>query len=192
MKQFKWTLFVIVLFCLYSIETLAQQEPGGKEEFIPHHAVGLVIGHSYVFQENSENGNKEALIMPSWGVDYSYYFHPKWGFGLHTDIILEKFVVEKKLESGGATQTIERSNPVAPALMGIYKPSKHWGLQLGAGVEFAKEENLFLNRAGVEYSAELPKGWEVMGAFTYDIKWNAYDTWVLGLGISKSFGGHKK
>jgi hypothetical protein len=192
MKRFKWTLFAIVLFCLYSTETFAQQEPAGKEEFIPHHTFGIIIGHAHVFEGIDEEGNKTALSLPSWGIDYSYYFHPKWGIGLHTDLILEKFMVEKNLESGGTTQMVERSNPIAPALMGIFKPSKHWSLQFGTGVEFAKEENFFLNRAGVEYGAELPKGWEVMGAVTYDFKWNAYDTWVLGLGISKSFGGHKK
>lgn len=58
--------------------------------------------------------------------------------------------------------------------------------------EFAKEGNYFLNRLDVEYRTEISNGWEVSGSLGYDLKWNAYDTWVLGIGISKSFGGTKK
>jgi hypothetical protein len=45
-----------------------------------------------------------------------------------------------------------------------------------------------LNRFGVEYAAELPNEWEVFGTLSYDLKWKAYDTWVLGIGIAKKFG----
>jgi hypothetical protein len=110
---------------------------------------------------------------------------------LHTDIITETFKVEKHNESGGNGEVIERAHPIAPALMGIYKANKHWEFLFGAGVEFEKEENFFLNRAGVEYGAELPKGWEVFGSLSYDFKWGGYDTWVVGLGITKVLGWKK-
>jgi hypothetical protein len=64
-------------------------------------------------------------------------------------------------------------------------------LQLGTGAEFSREGTLFLSRFGVEYGVEIRNGWEVAGNASYDIKWDAYDTWVLGIGISKEFGGHK-
>jgi len=53
--------------------------------------------------------------------------------GLQTDIIIEKSKVEKDLEGGGTQETIERSYPVAPALMGIYKPGSHFSFLLGMG-----------------------------------------------------------
>jgi hypothetical protein len=40
----------------------------------------------------------------------------------------------------------------------------------------------------VEYACPICKGWEVFGALQYDIRWNAYDTWTIGLGISKALG----
>jgi len=117
-------------------------------------------------------------------VDYTYTFHPKWAIGLHTDLIIEKFKVEKNL---GDKEVIERSYPVAPALMAIYKPGQHWSYLLGMGGEFAKEENFVLTRVGVEYAVELPKDWEILGNVGYDLRWTAYDTWTIGIGIAKSF-----
>jgi hypothetical protein len=45
-----------------------------------------------------------------------------------------------------------------------------------------------LNRVAVEYGVEIRKGWEVFGVFQYDIRWQAYDTWTIGLGIGKALG----
>jgi len=33
----------------------------------------------------------------------------------------------------------------------------------------------------------LPKKWELIANFAYDIKWSAYDSFGLSIGISKSF-----
>jgi hypothetical protein len=158
------------------------------ESFTPHHTLGLVIGHAQVFKGRDAAGNRKLLSLPSWGIDYTWMFKPKWGIGLHTDIIVETFEVEKHLESGGYDEVVERSRPLAPAIVGIYKPNRHWGFLFGTGLEYAKEATFFLTRAGAEYSAELPRGWEVFGSLNYDFKWNAYDTWTLGLGISKVLG----
>ena len=162
----------------------AQETKGEEEVFHPHHELGLVVGHAQVFEGRDANGKKKVLSLPSWGIDYNYFFHPKWGIGLHTDIIIEKFEVEG--ENNGSV--IERSRPIAPALMGVYKPTHHWSFLLGMGMEFAEEENFALTRAGIEYSGELPKRWEVFGSLGYDFKWNAYDTWTIGIGIAKKLG----
>jgi len=191
MKIISFTFVIsIALFFCYS-QSFAQHTEESHKPFHPEHKLSVVISHAQVFQGRDINGNKQVLSLPSWGLDYTYQFSPKWGIGLHTDIITETFEVEKHLANGGDAQVIERSYPIAPALMGIYRLNRHWSFLLGAGVEFAKEENFFLNRAGVEYAAELPKGWEVFGSLSYDIKWNAYDTWLLGLGISKVLGWKK-
>lgn len=174
--------------CFCYSNSFAQHHEKSKEAFHPHHKIGIIISHAQVFDGRDINGEKKVLSLPSWGLDYTFQFKPKWGIGLHTDIITETFEVEKHLESGGSGDIVERSYPIAPAIMGVFKPGHHWSFLFGAGVEFAKEENFFLNRAGVEYSVEMPKGWELFGSLSYDFKWNAYDTWVLGLGISKVLG----
>lgn len=188
---FKPCLLTITIFSCTVVlyNNCAAQESAAKEDaFQPYHQLALVISHAQVFEGRDAEGKKKTLSMPSWGLDYTYCFHSKWAIGLHTDIIVEKFEVEKHLESGGEGEVLERSYPIAPALMGIYKPSEHWSFLLGLGGEFAKEENFALTRAGIEYGSELPKGWEVFGSLAYDFKWNAYDTWTVGIGIAKKLG----
>lgn len=106
------------------------------------HSVGLTIGHA--------QGKRKTLSLPMWGLDYNYKLSHKWQLGLHTDFITETFEVEKNLEGGGHDEVVERSSPIAPAIMGLYKPNHHWGFGLGLGAEFAKEENYALTRASVE------------------------------------------
>lgn len=189
-RYFKKSSIILLLFsltCFYSTNITAQ-ESQEKETFSSHHQIGISINHVHVFDGRDDQGNKKALTLPAWAIDYTYHLSQKWAIGLHTDIIIEKFKVEKDLEGGEDKETVERSYPIAPALMGIYKANEHWSFLLGFGGEFAKEEDYFLTRAGVEYGYELPKGWEVFGTFSYDIKWNAYDSWGVGLGIAKNFG----
>jgi hypothetical protein len=182
-----------VAACLFAYNGWAQEhtENESKEPFKKTHSLSLAIGHAHVFEGVDAEGNKKALALPMWAFDYNFQFAPKWGIGLHTDVINETFTVEKNLESGGEGEVVERSMPIAPAIMGVFKPTHHWGFGLGVGGEFAKEENYMLTRAGVEYVAEISKGWEVFGAIQYDFRWDAYDTWTLGLGISKALGKHK-
>lgn len=177
-----------ILFCTTLLMAKLCNAQESEESFSPHHQLGIVISHAHVFEGRNEEGNREVLSLPAWGIDYTYHLSSHWAVGLHTDIIIEKFKVEKNLESREEKETVERSYPIAPALMGIYKLDDHWSFLLGMGGEFAKEENFFLTRAGIEYGYELPKGWEVLGNLGYDFKWNAYDTWTIGIGIAKSFG----
>lgn len=188
LKKNPFLAVILSLSGLFSNKITAQ-ESEEKEVFKPHHEIGISINHVHVFEGIDDNGNKEVLALPAWGIDYTYHISQKWAIGLHTDFIIEKFKVEKDLESGKEDETIERSYPIAPALMGIYKLNEHWSFLLGMGGEFAKEDDFLLTRAGAEYGYELPKGWEIFGTFSYDIKWNAYDSWGIGLGIAKSFGG---
>ncbi|MWB95344.1 hypothetical protein GON26_13325 [Flavobacterium sp. GA093] len=186
----KKLLFPIILLgfaSFFSNKTLAQENTS-EETFRPHHQLGIAINHVHIFEGRDEENKKKALTLPSWAIDYTYHFSEKWAVGLHTDIVIEKFKVEKNLEGGEEKETVERSYPIAPAVMGIYKFNEHWSFLLGMGGEFAKEENFALTRIGAEYGHEISDGWEVFGTFSYDVKWSAYDSWGLGLGIAKSFG----
>jgi hypothetical protein len=172
----------LVFLILAGGNSLAQGSEENEEPFRSYHQLGLVLSHAHVFEGLDDNGKRGVLSLASWGIDYNFFFRPKWGIGVHTDLILEDFKVEKTF---GNKESIERSYPVAPAVMGIYKPGEHWSFLLGMGGEFAREENFILTRLGIEYSVELSKGWEIAGCFGYDIKWDAYNTWTIGIGISK-------
>ena len=180
---------IVVLLCP-ALSWGQEENPGARESFKPFHQLGLTIGHETVFSGRNADGEKTTRILPFWGLDYNFQFSKQFAVGLHTDFVMETFEVEKDLESGPET-TVERTWPIAPAAMFFFKPSEHWNFGLGAGGEFSKEENYFLNRASVEYSSEIRNGWEVAGSIQYDFRWNAYDTWTIGLGLSKAFGRRK-
>lgn len=177
---------VIILSLVFMLLAYASLSQEKNEPFKPIHSIGINIGH-----EHSFTGVTESVALPYWGLDYNFQFARKFAIGLHTDFITESFKVEKEVE-GGETETIERSMPIAPALMGIYKPTEHWSFGVGMGGEFAKEKNYLLNRLSVDYGVEIKNAWEVFGALQYDVRWNAYDTWTIGLGIAKAFGEKKK
>lgn len=183
MKLMHFACGLLLLFFLPAMQVGYAQE---VERFKPTHSLGLNIGHEHVFNGVQEDGSRKTLILPYWGLDYNVQFARRFSIGLHVDYVNEDFEVEKNLESG--EQDVHRTRPLAPALMGMYHLTERWKLGLGAGGEFSKEENYFLNRLAVEYGVEIRKGWEVFGVLQYDIRWKAYDTWTIGLGISKSFG----
>ena len=189
MQCMKKIIALILLLASFGLcgQTLEQAE---SEVFERKHSVGIMIGHEHVFTGRDANGDKQILILPFWGVDYNFQFAPRFILGLHTDIILESFEVEKNLE-GGTEEVVERTFPIAPAAMVFYKPTEHWSFGLGVGGEFAKEENFLLSRLSAEYGSEIGKGWEIFGGLQYDFRFQAYDTWTIGLGIGKEIG-HRK
>lgn len=178
-----WKPVAIWLLAVMPAGSLVAQE---KEQFAPAHQLGLNIGHEYSFSGIGENGERKLVILPYWGLDYNYRFSEQFSIGIHIDFITETFKVETE-ESDGDDAVSERTRPVAPAFMGMFRPVERLALGLGIGGEFAQEGNYWLNRLAVEYGVPIRKGWEVFGVFQYDFRWQAYDTWTLGLGISKSF-----
>ena len=168
----------ISVFFLFSTLCNAQEEKTDTGK----HRITLALGHANVSQ-GIKDGDTKWLSIPSWGIDYDYWLSDKWAIGLHTDIIIEDFKVKASLSS--EEETLERSSPVAPAFVGIFKPTKHSSFLLGAGAEFAKEENLFLNRVGYEWGTEINESWELGISLCYDFRWNAYDSYLIGIGISR-------
>ncbi len=164
------------------------EDAEGREEtenFRPYHSVTVVMSHVHI-REALANGEKGWLEVPGWGLDYNYIFHPRWAIGLHTDFIFEEFLVENRR---GEEEAIERSYPVAPALMVSWEAFRHWIVMFGPGVEITKGENFFLNRLGVEFGTEMgERGWEFLALLQYDFRYDAYDTFLLGVGVGKIFG----
>ncbi len=178
MKTLNTLIFAIaLLFCLNSFG----QEEESKE--FKHHSISVLLSHSIIF-EGVENGEKTAVSLPSWALNYNYNFNEKWAIGLHNDIIIEDFVIEKTKDD----EIIERSTPIASLIVGTYKITEGLGIEIGAGMEFEKDENFGLARIGAEYGIEIPKfNMEVLLGFDYDIIFDAYNSINLGIGIAKRF-----
>lgn len=148
--------------------------------------LGLLLGHAHIPDRYSD-GKKEWSVLPSFTLYYNYRFAPKWAVGLHTDLVIENFKVEKEVTTDGISEILERERPVAPAIIGIFKPGEHFGFLLGAGGEWAKGADFFLIRTEVAYSLEMAKTWEFEVSLGADFRWNAYNTINLAIGAVKSF-----
>lgn len=164
----------------------AQEHAATKEEGHTRHEVAVLLAHTHVAEGYNVDGELTWRSLPSFGLNYNFWLSHRWAIGLHTDLITETFVVEENLNADEAV-TVERSHPIAPALMATYRPHTHFAFTLGAGQEFAKEGDLALMRAGVEYAIHLGGHWETSGSLAYDFRFNAYDSWTLGIGVTRTF-----
>lgn len=161
--------------------SLSQEIEDKSVKFKSHHSISALLSHT-IIKDGIRDGKSEWITFPSFTFDYNFIFSPKWRIGLHNDLIFEDFIVETN------DKELERSEPISSVLVGGFKPGKHFTFESGLGYEFSEKENLFLTRIGTEYSLELPKDWELVVNLVYDVKWDSYDSFSFGIGISKSFG----
>ena len=173
-----------ILLLLFVVFVNAQEKEHEKSEEHSEkkHSIAVLVSHTQI-AEGIKGEGKKWISVPSWGIDYNYEINERWAVGLHNDIIVESFIVE---HSDGTE--LERSSPIATAVVGMFKPIKNFSLLLGAGGEFSKEENLFLIKAGIEYGHRiLQDNWEIIASLTNDLKIDAYNSWNIGFGIARRF-----
>jgi hypothetical protein len=177
----KSILFGLILLlgspCFVYSQTEHQEENQHKES---PHSISFLMSHTHISQ-GSEGGVSRWLVLPSFGFDYNYKFSSDWSLGIHNDLILESF---KIIKPDGETE-LERTRPIVSILTAGYKPGKHLTYQIGVGGEFAKEEHFFLTRIGIEYGYEISENLEVFTNLVYDVKWAYYDSYVIGIGVTK-------
>jgi hypothetical protein len=151
------------------------------------HKLTGAMAFAFIDNSFSDQGN-EILVVPALGLIYDYFLNRKWGFGIHSDILLQQFVAEAHRDK----KEIVRDNPVAVTGILTYKPHHRWAIMGGYGIEFEKQKNLQLIRIGGEYGIELPKEWELGFSLEFDFKPDAYGSLLFGVGFSKLFGNKSK
>lgn len=163
----------------------SQEAEEAEESGHGRHRLALIIGHAHIPAGfDAIDDKKTWLNLGAFALDYDYYLSPVWSVGLHSDIVPMKYEVEP----GNRDELLIRTNPVTAVLSVNRKVTRHIGLQAGFGAEIAKEESFSLIRVGVEYGWEIDVSWELAASLNYDHKLDAYDTWFLGLGVSRRFG----
>ncbi len=178
---------LILCFLLFSLSSFAQkseeniEEDNDTEKFV-HHKISLIISHTHIPKGNSSVQNETFLIVPSWGMNYEYWFNERWAVGLHSDMEISTYIIVN--EHG---REIERERPIISTIVGIYKPNKLINLIAGIGREFEKNENFWVFRLGFDLEFEMHNRWELSPSLIYDIKESVYDSWTIGLGVSKHF-----
>ena len=147
-----------------------------------HHNISLMISHTHIPKGVNGINRDEALIIPSWGLNYDFHLNEKWAIGWHNDMEISTYMIE---ESDG--DVYERERPIITAIVGIFKPGKKVGLLAGVGREFEKHRNFWVFRAGVEVEIEINESWELIPSFIYDQKEAVYYSWAIGLAVARRF-----
>lgn len=141
--------------------------------------VAFFLGHGYIPAAEFE-GHKFAII-PTYGIDFQYWFSNKWGIGFKTDIELAHYAVPD--ESGN--QIILRNNPLVLAIPVIYEPFGH-GLNIFAapGIELEEHHNFSVFRFGIGYEVSVGKYFDCGTELVYDLKNGNINalTWAIGVG----------
>lgn len=179
-KLIKHELLVLSLItssvCVYAQETAENHSIKGKI------GVSAVMGHAFIKTkiENENEINSAAAL----GLNANYWFSDRWAVGIHSDMVFENFIIEEK-NINEERSFIEREYPLSVNLVTTYKPIPSLGVMAGFGQEFSRKKNLTMFVVGSEYMFELPNHLELGVSLMYEAKRHAYDTWVIGFGITK-------
>jgi len=176
-------LLLLCILTLPALPSVAQEEGGGEQS--KYNRITFGLGQTLIGQGFDDQGNRSWRVLPTWVLDYDRELSSRWSLGVHTDVILESFEVHGFF-GGEESEVIERKHPVAILLAPSFKPGKHAVYSIGLGSEIS-QISYFMTRLGFEYGFELPGDWELAPSATYDIKWNAYDSFSISLAVGKKF-----
>ncbi len=175
--MYKTILFLgfFILFCTssYSQETEEEEEQNGKI-----HKVAFVFGYTHIPSAFEEGETSESVFVPTIGLDYFMQFNEKWKIGAVFDLELNNYLVNFKREE------LKREKALVTGILVGYEFADRWSFLLGPGIEFEKNQNLFILRASAEYEFELGKNWGLFPSINYDFK-EEYSSWSINIGISK-------
>ena len=172
-----WKTIRTLLVILVTVPPDVYAQESGVEEFKPKIRGAIMMANSHV--PNATEGEKDVAIIPTWGFDLDYFFHPRWSIALQGDIKLQSFEIE---DQGVA---LERTNPFAISTVIHYHALRHWSFYVGPGVELESHKDFFLVKAGTEYGFEITENFEIALNLIYENKDGVYDAWTFGIAFNK-------
>ena len=178
-------LFCFCLTPIFAQYNIVEDDEGEKhaehETFKKHHRISAMMAFSNIPQIIPGKENREVIAVPTWGLNYDFWFRPKWGVGLHNDIILLQYTVERH---HGHDELI-RSYPLGVKLVGLFQPIHDLIFLTGYGKEIEPNETLDILTVGVEYGFPIRNGWESNINLSFDWIVNNYISFMLGIGFAK-------
>ena len=67
---------LFLLLAIFSVAEFATAQETENKEFKPKIRGAIMMANSHV--PNATEGGKELAIIPTWGFDVDYFFHPRW------------------------------------------------------------------------------------------------------------------
>jgi len=132
-----------------------------------------IIGHTLINTEGVDN-----VFVPSWGLDFEYWFNYKWGLGLHNDVEIETFIIRNS-----NNKEIERVNPLVFTIDALYQFGGGFVVTVGPGIELEKEESFYLIRLGIEFEKHITDSFYLLPTLFIDQRFDGYNSWNIGLGV---------
>jgi len=174
-KPFSSQVVIAITLFFIQLSTIAQEDT--ITAFHPQLRGAIMMANSHV--PKGTEGQSLGIIVPSWGFDIDYFFHPKWSAALQGDIKIASFEVEEE------NIVLNRSFPVCLVPVIHYHALRHWSFYTGLGYEIESHENLYLWRLGTEYSFEINENFEIALNLIFENKQEVYDTWTFGIAFNK-------
>ena len=186
MRDTKRKLQLFVLgFLLIGSQLIAQAHDDmySHDHEFKNFRIAINLGHGYI--PSAETIDNKVLVLPVWGLDFQYWFNPKWGIALKNDVEIANYFIEN---TDGTTEKLERENPVIVSLPLLFSPwDNHLTFLLGPGIEFDSGHNFSIFRLGVSYEFELPGHWDFAPEFVYDLKDGHINAFTIAIGVGKRF-----
>jgi hypothetical protein len=179
----KDVLFIGLILSLSLISFGQEHESEDISEEFKRHRVSIIIGHGHVFGAEIIESGANVLTIPTWGIDYSFWFTERFGASIMGDLEIMEYVIPGHEENS----KIIRENPFIISTVFLFKAYKGLILFTGPGIEFEKHENLFIVRIGASYEIEITKHWDLTPELVFDIKGARTSAFSLGIGIGKKF-----
>ncbi|WP_136479887.1 hypothetical protein [Cognatitamlana onchidii] len=167
--------FFLVVF-LFGNTLFAQQE---DEDIKSKNSFLLNFGYTHIPGGTElESESKDGFFVPAIGFDYGREISERWELLLMLDVELGKYLIRSK--------ELNRENAFMVLGGASYELLKSIRVLGGLGVEFEKNENLFVTRLGGEFIHELNGPWGLMAGTYWDYK-QEYSTYSLVVGLGYRF-----
>ncbi len=175
----------LLLLTTLTITTAFSQEAEPHEE---HHSedlrkwkLGLILETANIPAADGPNLGG-FFVAPAWTFEAGYNFNHKWSLVLSNTITVSTFLVET---NDGVL--LERENPYTLTLVPTYEITEHWGVFVGFGAEFDKNENFFVFKGGLDYLVFKTDRWSTKLLGYYESKGGEFGAWGVGIGFFRYF-----
>jgi hypothetical protein len=175
----KYLVFFLII-SLLSFNIYAQVESENQESEESKNQITVVLGYTHIPSAFEEGKLNESVFVPTIGIDYFRELNEKWFIGAVLDLELGDYIVNFNREE------LERESALIIGVLVGYEVAENLALMAGPAIEFEKNKNLFVIRAGTEYRFELENDWSILPSLNYDFK-EEYSSWSINVGVAKKF-----
>ena len=175
--------FFILTLSTTSLAQHTQHNIEGTHQF-KRFRISINIGHCYIPKAEFSN-DEQLVVLPTWGLDFQFWFSQKVGIGLKNDIENASYRVRYR---SGSLDELFRERPIIRSLPFFYTPwNNGLNFMMGPGIELDESANLFVLRVGISYDFELGHHWDFAPEFIYDHKGTSINAFTLSVGVGKRF-----